>query len=401
MNALPPIFHHLPAVLTISAFAFFGCGSSGSEDSDSDPPSCITIENSTEIEGDTTLDSDCYTIEAILSIDHGTLSVSGGTTLHFSNGSGLSVQGAARLQVIGDTDQPVVLRGTEGERGLWRGIYIDSPGPHQLEGLQLQDAGGDNWAGQPHLTRGGIVVGSDSTELQIMDSHFRNNEYAAITTATPDATIEVSRSRFEDNDFPLRFHANHLSGIDGDNHFVDNRTNAVLVHTDEPVLRQSTWAALDAPYTFDEIVQIKNLVTIEPGTTLSFRRNTGLDIDGGSLRVDASNAQPVRFVGVHDTPGSWRGIRFRNTPPAGNQLTHIEIHHAGSERWVQDWGNSQAAILVDQDGFLDLNDALIADSDYHAISVRDALLVGCEALRFENNHRHSVHSYEDDESCYD
>lgn len=400
MNVISPAFRHLLTPLAVASILAIGCGSSGSEDSDGDSRSCITIESSDELIGGASLDDDCYEIATLLTVDDGAIAIHADTTLYFNEGAGLSIEGSARLDVSAGAETPAVLRGDESQRGRWRGIYLGSPGPHHIEGLHLHDAGGDNWAGQPHLARGGIVIGSDDATVEVVDSHFENNEYAAITSATAEASIELSQNHFHNNDYPLRLHGNHLGGIDSDNGFADNRTNVILVHTDEAVTSQASWSALEIPYQIEEALPIRRLVTIEPQTTLSFEQHAGLDVDGGSLHIDAAGDEPVRFVGVSDTPGYWRGLRFRNTPPAGNVLTNIEVHHAGSERWNQSWGNSQAAILVDEEGFLDLNDALIAHSDYHGISVREALLVGCDDIRFESNHRHNQHSYDDDETCF-
>lgn len=390
------------ATLAIIAAALAVASGCGADDGEPESRSCTTIDDDADIEGGATLDEDCYEITDPVTIDRGELEIAAGTTLYFDRHAGLSVEGPARLLIDGAEDDPVELRGDTAQLGFWRGIKLDSSGPHRISHARIRHAGSQSWDDEHAPARGALVVFADSAQLEVADTEFDHNEFAALSTASPVAEVEISTSHFADNDVPLRLHPNHAGAVDSNNSFSDNRRNVVVVHTDEPISRVSTWQPLTVPYEVEEAIPVESLLVIEPGTTVAFGRDAGLDVDGGLLEADAYDAAAIHFVGARQNRGYWQGLRFRNTPdPDHNIMTNVEVLHGGSQRWDSNWSNSQANILVHDGGRLHIDHAYIADGDYHGISTRNAIVAGCDSLEYDNLYRHREHSYDGDDVCFE
>ncbi len=79
------------------------------------------------------------------------------------------------------------------------------------------------------------------------------------------------------------------------------------------------------------VVSQGDRLEIAPGNTLTFvdiAGNIGLEIQGG-LRALATADAPILMTGSQTSPGSWRGLDFRNTNQASEfHLDHVEISYA-------------------------------------------------------------------------
>lgn len=398
---MPPFSRWLVSLVAVSLLS--ACGLvSDDEDGDTDSRDCTSIDNDDALLETSPLDDECYFIADRLTADRGELVVEPGTTLYFDVDAGLSIEGNATLIATGEPDDPVSFRGEHSELGYWRGLRIASAGPHLIEEATVADAGSSRWdTARPH-TRGGLVVDGDAPDVDIAETSFENHEFAAISTHAPEAELSIASSHFSKSDYALRIEAAHIGGLADDLVFDDNRNDVVAIHTDEPVVESAVWPALEIPYRFDEPVRVQRTVEVKPGTTLAFSRHAGLDFDGGTLIAEGTSDELIRFVGTTDSRGYWRGLRMRNTAPeVYNRLQHVEVLHAGSERWMSRWSNSQGGVLVHDGGRLDINRSLIAHSGYHGLSTRDAVVDGCIGLKVDDTHRHGLHAYDGDDVCFD
>lgn len=395
-----PILSPIVLLASFAAVALGGCGLFGDDDGDTDSRPCTAIADGDELLELSPLDGDCYSVDDSLSV-HGDVEIEPDTAVYFHADTGLSIAGDGQLTVRGSAEDPVRLRGENDEVGHWRGIRLVSSGPHRIEHAVIGDAGSGRWDVGHKNTRAALVVDDDQVTLDISDAVFKNNEFAAISTDAADAEMTIASSHFEQNDVPMRLEANHLVNLDADLEFTDNRDEIVAVHTDKPALRSGTWRALSAPYQFEQPVRIEGNVEIEPGTTLRFEQHAGLDVDTGLLEAVGTIDRSIRFVGANQTRGYWRGIRFRNTTPSAfNRLDFAEILHAGSQRWVELWSNSQGNVLVHDGGRLIVDHTRFANGAYHGLTTRNSVVDGCTGLEFDNIHRHETHS-EGDDVCFE
>ena len=73
-------------------------------------------------------------------------------------------------------------------------------------------------------------------------------------------------------------------------------------------------------------------LTIEPGTWIEFEQETGLEVmDDGRISADGTEADPIRFTGVVESPGSWDGISFRDSTHPSNLLDWVIIEYGGRQ----------------------------------------------------------------------
>lgn len=384
--------------ITLMVFAC-GCGASDSDDG-TDSRSCTSLSDSGDVDGNVTLtDDDCYMIDDTVALTHGELTVEPGTQVYFGPDAGLVVEQTGRLNVAGTTDNPVLFRGDHDEHGFWRGIKIAAGGTHHIEHAHIQHGGSAPWDHDNYHARGGVVVDDDSAQLTVGDVEFTDNETAAVTTVAEGAELDIAHSSFADNDTPLRLHPDQVGGLGEGLEFGDHRTEAVVIHTDGTAADNAHWPKLELPYLVEEPIELSATISVDSGTEFRFDRHAGIDVNAGVFEAVGTGDDPVRFVGDNDVSGFWRGLRFRNAPGEASRLEHVEILHGGSEHWDRSWSNSAANLLVHDGGHVTLNHAYIAHSDYHGISIRDALVDGCNDIEYEDHHRHSHHTYDDDEGC--
>ena len=391
-------------MIVVIAFALYipalsACGSSD-EDGDGTRDDCTLFDN---LDDRSHLDDPCYLVQRRQVVDDRTLSVAPGTIVYFEDRAGLHIDGQASLKIEGTADDPVTFRGHSDRFGAWRGLHITAPGPHQLDHLHLRGGGDDRWDLTEPFTQAGLLVGHPDADLSLRHAHLSFNAGAALS-ATAGASLTIEASHFHDNDLPLRITPHQLQALGPDNHFQDNRHHAITLHvdTDAPLTDDAHWPALDVPLRLDDVLTVEASLHIDAPNTLLFGRHAGLDVgDGGRLLVDAHLDEPVTFRGTTDDAGHWRGLRIHaSNPLAPSRLAGVEILHGASQRWDPNWSNSQANLLIHKGGHLHLSDALIAHSDYHGISVRDATLQGCDDVQYDSNRRHDRHHYDGDDVCF-
>jgi hypothetical protein len=76
------------------------------------------------------------------------------------------------------------------------------------------------------------------------------------------------------------------------------------------------------------------LLTIEPGSLLVFKKDTGLTISSdGALKAQGTAAEPILFTGEEKTRGHWDGILLHNSDSDDNILEHVTIEYGGAYKF--------------------------------------------------------------------
>ena len=88
-------------------------------------------------------------------------------------------------------------------------------------------------------------------------------------------------------------------------------------------------------YRTDDVLSVNGgTLVFEPGTTIRFGQDAGLDISGnGRLRAEGRADAKVVLTGTEKTRGFWKGVRFSNSRSADNRLTHTIVEFAGGKQW--------------------------------------------------------------------
>ncbi|MBN2495008.1 MAG: hypothetical protein JXR96_10490 [Deltaproteobacteria bacterium] len=122
-------------------------------------------------------------------------------------------------------------------------------------------------------------------------------------------------------------------------------------------------------------------LTIEPGATLIFRQDAGLEIDSDSALV-ASGSPEKRilmtgaFEGEFPSRGFWTGVVFDNANSFDNLLEHVVIEYGGSEPFLDAAGN----VVLKWASRATIRDCILRDSAEYGLRVDDR-----GELTFEHN----------------
>jgi hypothetical protein len=102
------------------------------------------------------------------------------------------------------------------------------------------------------------------------------------------------------------------------------------------VTTDTTLTRACSPYAIDQQIRVEGnaTLTIEPGVTMSFKKNVELTIsysDAGRLVAVGTAALPIVMTSSAATPaaGDWAGIRFYGDTMTGNQLSYVTLDYCG------------------------------------------------------------------------
>ena len=378
------------AALGLSVSLAMGCGPREEDGDPNDPDTCAEL-GANQVQGGITLSGTCYLVSgSVINVNSGEVVIEPGTTIFFENNGGLNFTGDGRLTAIGTEDEPIILRGREALRGYWRGLrFDDTIVPSRLEWVTVMHAGREAPATSPG---DGAIVVRAGANLTVLDSTFRENRATGINTVDSSSTqLTFSRLDFTDNETALLVNPNHLGTLE--NLTIEgNDVDAVVIPpapapAPREVTQSSTWRAQEVPIEFRHGVRISGAdIVIEPGAELRFRSNAGLAIvDSGSLSADADGEDAIRFLGVEERQGGWRGIHI-NTDRSANRFVNVEIRHGGNHQWFGGRDFSKGNIYIDDSSTMFISDSTLADSEQHAIGRwRDGVVNGCTNMTYENN----------------
>jgi len=156
---------------------------------------------------------------------------------------------------------------------------------------------------------------------------------------------EASFKVFENNTikgavgYPLRGGINELGSLGVGNTFVDNAKAAIYVNSGT-VSASATWRNFGIPYrlfnqNYVESSDSTPVLTIEPGCTLEFGQDAGLNVGyhsgtQGALYAVGTEQKPITFTGVAKSAGSWEGLYVSEgaTPGVEGNTSTTVIQHA-------------------------------------------------------------------------
>ena len=357
------------------------------------------------IDRDTRWEGLPFRVDKRLEVEEGVLEVAPGADVQFPEHKGINVTSDGALSAVGDDEQPVQFRGTEEQRGWWRGLRFSGSSSEQnrLEHVVVEDAGSEPWTlRRTSRNEGGVVLVGEETQLDVVDSTFRRNDIVAIMAKDePDTALTLESSTFEDNANATFIHAEQLPGISTDLHIEGNDVDAVGIHSvgqRVEVEHDNSWQAFDVPYRVHNTIRVYASVEIEPGVIMEFDEGEGLRVRG-SLSAVGESDNPIVFRGSEPEAGHWRGLYFSSTWSDDNELIDVEVHDGGGHQWHAGRDSSRGNIVLAMSGSgscggearVDVADALITNSEYHGIAIRHGSLVeNCSNLEFADIGGHDV-----------
>lgn len=314
-------------------------------------------------------------------------------SLHFGYHSG--TRGV--LLAKGTTDAPIRFTSVSSspQKGDWGTLYLGNGASSSiLEYCEVRYGGGG---------------GSDTAALTVYGSNNKPTvKYCTIEGSAAygisldgDASFKV----FENNlvkgavGFPIRGGINAIGSLGVGNAFEDNPKAAIYVNSGT-VSASATWRNFGIPYrlfnqNYVESEDSTPVLTIEPGCTLEFGQDAGLNVGfhsgtQGALYAVGTEQKPITFTGVAKTAGSWEGLYFsEGTIPGveGNTSTTV-LQHALIEYGA---ANSDSGLLT-----LYSAKPLVKDVTFrHSGSGKGIYLTGDQSKNPSTTQLHTQNTYED------
>lgn len=268
------------------------------------------------------------TVRDGLTLEPGVVLECGSDVLLWVNGS------SAYLKAEGTSDNRIVIRGVEKNKGHWRGISITSSNVNNnLDYVDIMHAGSsDNGARRAAIrlqSNVGARLGIQNTHISETDGH------ALFVDGSNGILTSYANNNFSDNEFaPVRLSAELVFALDKQSVYTNNMIQAIEVaapgNTSSVFESSGTIKALSLPYHFLSSAIFDAAVTFEPGTVCLFNADLRLIVGTtGAIIADGTAASPIVISGLSQTPGSWRGIEI-SSPSGQNMINHAIISYGGS-----------------------------------------------------------------------
>ena len=299
------------------------------------------------------------------------ITIAAGARLEFATWAGLAVQAGA-LRVEGESGAPVTFSSASGITNDWYGLGILSSSDQNL----LRYAVVEN-AGKTH----GTINGHQSTNaylgptgrVSITNSTFRtagNEGYGIYVSHATSRLAAFTNNTFDANQGPpMRITSHHIGALGTGNLFTQNTPSTVRyvrVDADGPILASATWGPHEVPYRFfglHFVAEDDAVITIVPGTRLTFDRYAGLRVNAGALRALGSAVEGGRITfsrAVADQ--GWYGVGFATVNDA-NELRYVTIAGASLGHTGID-GNQRTNLLVSPIGRVAVTHSAFNDAVY-------------------------------------
>lgn len=98
------------------------------------------------------------------------------------------------------------------------------------------------------------------------------------------------------------------------------------------------------------VMRIEDNVTIEPGVTIVFQKDTGLRVyQQGSLKAAGTEDKPITFTGEEKARGHWAGIYFASSN-SRNEISNSIIEYAGSDYGIASGDNAAIKLYSSSSG---------------------------------------------------
>lgn len=294
-----------------------------------------------------------------------------GVVIEFEENAGLDIDdfntADGSLNAVGTANKPIVFRGTQNNKGWWRGIMFDSNSTlNELTHVFVEDAGG--LAFNSNGDRGAVHLYANS-RLKITNSTISNSDTYGLNAVYTGSVLAVQNSKFINNNAPAVVNPGYLNAINNTNLYAGNTNDFVFVNPyGEEIKSPTTWSKIDVPYSVMsnavKSIRVRDLLTIQPGVVIEFGAETELHIheDGGGLKAVGTPTDPIIFTGVSKVPKAWKGIRVYSEH-AENKIAHAEIHYSGL-------GAPQGNVWLWYESLLNIHDVKFMNINGCAINYR-------------------------------
>ncbi len=334
-----------------------------------DPPVTLTcdhfLKNANAVLKDNPKAPIDYIITCQMSINDD-VTIEPGTTIAFQTDAGLIVNLEGSLNISGTADKPILLTGTDQQKGTWSGIiFYSNDVKNKIHHTTVEYAGGV--AFNSNNDRGAVIIYSGG-RINMSNSTLRHSATYGLNANYGKTLLELDNNTYTSNAVPMRLRAELLGMASPSDHHTGNDEDKIELNIyTSSVSSATTWRKTDVPYKMvvrsSPIPQLSvdAKLTIEPGVQVEMSHNAQIMVrENGALWAVGSAADPIIFRGLNNTPGSWSSIYFDRTASTENRMQHMVIRNAGggSEKGaVMMWG--QPTLTVSDVAFHDIKGCAI------------------------------------------
>src|SRR5690606_26405935 len=368
---------HSVAILAVASLMLFSCSSDDDGPApiaEVEPP--IILECGFLEQGDHILmDNPNAPVDYIITCEakvNGKLTVEAGVVIAFEPDASLRIFEDGSLQMIGTEAKPIVLTGIQPEKGIWRGMLIESnKASNVMNYVVIEYAGSSSASHSGGMYPAGLQVNGDA-DVTIDHCTFQHCKDNGLYWSSS-KYISITNSVFTNNDVPMKtWGSNQIKLYNNTNTYTGNVND--YVDMQYPNIsndgQQISWKKIDVPYfittriynRFD--VDHAQLV-IEPGVDIIFATaETHMRIlDDASITAVGTESDPIIFRGKNDVQAAWRSI-IVSSGSALNEIGHAKIKNAGNTM-----ADIQAAVQVDYDSYLNIHDVSFTTNAGYAIGM--------------------------------
>jgi len=307
----------------------------GETDNTSGSVEALAVEEiASNITSDRTLTPDVsYIVTNEISVQ-ADLTIEPGTVIEFEQDARLEIDDGA-LIADGTEADSIRFTGTEQSPGWWNGIYVSESADlnNQMNYVIVEYAGGLE---SSNTGSANVMVGRDRRDAQmaITNSTMRYSSNDGLYVHSNGPIPNSGNNTFTGNEgAAVNIHNTHTHHLDGASSYTGNENDYVYVRTGSTISSEDvTWEALEVPYRVNSgSVDISDVnLTIEAGAELEFEQDGRLEVDsGGGLMANGTEAEPILFTAVQETPGWWEGIYVSDSSNINNLLDYVIVEYAG------------------------------------------------------------------------
>lgn len=302
----------------------------------------------------------------------GKLTIEPGVVIAFKENASLYFQVSSSLKMEGTANKPIILTGITPEKGLWRGMLIESTkASNTMKHVTIEYAGSKSASHSGDMYPAGLqVIGNGDVSIDNCTfQHCKDNGLYW----TSSNVISITNSTFTKNDVPVKiWNTNPMKIINNTNSYTGNVHD--YVHLKFPGISNDgkplTWNKVDVPYyvttriynRFD-VDHVK--LTIEPGVEIIMATaGTHMRIrSDASIHAVGTASDPIIFRGENSVKTDW-GYIVIQSGNAANEIGFAQIKDAGNSM-----SNVQAATQVDWGSYLNIHDVSFTNNAGYAVGM--------------------------------
>lgn len=302
--------------------------------------------------------------------------VDAGVVIEFESDAGLILgkDNNGKIQMNGTADKPIILSGTQKEKGTWRGVQVSSDNPaNEMKYVTIEYAG---QTGRGGWAQKGALIGVAGGVMEIEHCIIQYNALYGLhwVGGTLDAgKLTLSNSIFTKNDIPIQTSPNHINSIDNSSSYTGN-VNDYIKLIEKGIYKDITFHKTDVPFLsagFRPDNSAKRRFTFKPSATLlmeagsEIRFQNAFHYDHEIIMAGTANER-ITIKGKEDVPGYWAGLKIEYSSNPLNEISFLDIANAGKTN-----GHPNGAILLkSNDIFLNMHDVNFIDCFEYAVSIQ-------------------------------